>query len=275
MERKRAWLYALAGLLWGVCSLVRPTTQFLPPLIFLLSLLPSYRQWLRPAALLLACFVLVQSPWRLRNMSLPADHAQQNMTAIFLTFGTYPGFMYQGRPETVGYPYRFDPEAERSQQDVPHALAYIVRRFREAPIEMTAWTLIGKPISFLSWSNPDGDHDILIFPVTHNPFDEDRRLRMIREGMFWSHWPLMLFGVAGLCLLAFYPKRLALDGGQLGAARIMAAVFAYALVFHVIGAPLPRYGVPFRPMLFPMALLAVAALWPRRVANGPGDMRRQ
>jgi 4-amino-4-deoxy-L-arabinose transferase-like glycosyltransferase len=266
-ERNRWWAYAAAGLLWGVCSLVRPTAQFLPPLLLLLSLLPRYRHCFRPAAVILACFLLVQTPWRLRNMTLPADHVELNMTAIFLTYGTYPNFMYQGRTDTVGYPYRFDPDAEQSQQDIPHALANIARRFRDSPLEMTTWTLIGKPLSFISWSNPDGDHDILIFPVTRNPFQNDIRLKWLREVMLWAHWPLMLLGMCGLGLLVFAPKRLAIDERQLLAARVTVGVFAYALIFHIIGAPLPRYGAPFRPLLYPIAILVVWAIWHRKSAT--------
>ncbi len=268
MDRKRAWLYVLTGILWSLCSLVRPTTQFLPPLLFLLALLPRYRRaWLRPALVMLAAFMFIQAPWRLRNLSVPENLSQPNMTAVFLNFGTYPNFMYQNDSNTAGYPYRFDPDAEQSQQDVPHALAHIARRFHDQPLEMITWTLAGKPVSFLSWSNPDGDHDILIFPVTRNPYDSDRRLHTIRTGMRWAHWPLMLFGMGGLGLLAFAPKQLALNDSQLMAVRVVAGVFAYALAFHMIGAPLPRYGIPFRPLLYPMAILVVWAIWHRKSAT--------
>jgi 4-amino-4-deoxy-L-arabinose transferase-like glycosyltransferase len=269
MKQKRVWLFALTGLLWGLCALVRPTAQFLPPILFSLAILPRYREWLRPAAVMLACFMLVQAPWRLRNLTLPAGHVQPNMTAIFLNFGSYPGFMYENDPNTVGYPYRFDPEAEQSQQDVPHALAHIAQRFREQPLEMISWTLVGKPVSFLSWSNPDGDHDILIFPVTRNPYEDDRRLHAIRSGMFWGHWPLMLLGMVGIVLLAFAPNRLLLDDRQQLAARVVGGVFVYALAFHMIGAPLPRYGIPFRPLLYPMAILVIWTIWTRKSATPP------
>ena len=60
--------------------------------------------------------------------------------------------------------------------------------------------------------------------------------------------------------------------GQLLAARIVAGVFGYALVFHMIGAPFPRYGIPFRPLLYPMAILTGMALWSLRT-SAPGRKR--
>ena len=260
LQHRRGWLYLVTGLLWGLCSLVRPTTQFLPPLLLLLALLPRYRDLLKPAAVICLGFLLIQAPWRIRNLSVPENPSQPNMTANFLNFGTYPNFMYENDPGTYGYPYRFDPEVVQIQANVKSVLIHVAKLFRDQPLKYSYWYLVGKPIFFLSWSNPDGDHDILIFPVSKNPFHDDSRLSTIRQGMLLLHWPLMLLGLTGALWVLLFPENLGLDLQQQLAARVVSGVFFYALVFHMIGAPLPRYGIPFRPLLYPMAMLILLAL---------------
>ena len=260
LQHPSIWRCLVSGLLWGLCSLVRPTTQFLPPLLLILTLLPGCRAYLRPVAMVLLGFLLAQAPWQIRNLSLPSDLVQKNMTASFLTFGAYPGFMYENDPETLGYPYRFDPNADRDEADVRSALTHIAKRFREKPLEYSYWYLIGKPVFFLSWSNPDGNNDLQIFPLLSDPYSDDARFRAIRAVMLFLHWPLMLLGLTGAFVALFFPGKLGLDSQQQPAARVVAGVFCYALVFHMIGAPLPRYGIPFRPLLYPMAILILLAL---------------
>ena len=51
----------------------------------------------------------------------------------------------------------------------------------------------------------------------------------------------------------------ALDAGQLLALRLCSALVGYGVAFHIIVAPFPRYGVPFRPFLYALAMFALAA----------------
>jgi hypothetical protein len=41
---------------------------------------------------------------------------------------------------------------------------------------------------------------------------------------------------------------------------MVAIVVAYAVGFHIVVAPFPRYGVPFRPLLYLLAMLPLLAL---------------
>jgi len=58
----------------------------------------------------------------------------------------------------------------------------------------------------------------------------------------------------------------------------VSAIVLYAIAFHMIGAPFPRYGVPFRPLLYMLAILLASTPFRRREpaqlenpSSGPGN----
>jgi 4-amino-4-deoxy-L-arabinose transferase-like glycosyltransferase len=259
------WRYALAGLAWGLCSLVRPTMQFLPALFLLAALLlPALRAYRRGAALLLAGFLLAQAPWLLRNQLMPPGPPEPDLMISFLHHGSYPGFMYHDDPASYGYPYRFDPDNERITRDVPSVLADIAGHFREQPLTYANWYLVGKPGKFLSWGIINGFGDIYTYPPIRSPYLEDLRFALIRYAALLMHWPLMLLGLAGAFVAAWRPRALGLDASGAVVARVLAAVVLYAVGLHMIGAPFPRYAIPFRPFFYLLALAMLLAPWRRR-----------
>jgi hypothetical protein len=107
--------------------------------------------------------------------------------------------------------------------------------------------------------------------VERSPYFEEHFFDRVRLLMYWLHWPLMLLGLLGMGLACWRPTRWGLRGDSLTAARLVSVVIVYAIAFHMIGAPYPRYGIPFRPLLFPMALLTLSTLW--RVGTGSSESR--
>lgn len=269
LESRRTWAWILSGLLWGLASLVRPVAQFVPVLILLAVALPRFRTHFKPAALLFAGFLAMQAPWQLRNLSIPTDPNEPSLMVAFLNYGAYPNFMYEGRIESYGIPYRFDPDKARIEHDLPSVLGHIASRFRQQPLTYLRWYLIGKPGFFLSWTNIDGQGDILVYSVARTPYLDDARFHWLRLIALLLHWPLMLLGLAGAMVLLVFPEKTGLDQGQRWAALTVAGIFAYATAFHLIGAPLPRYGIPFRPLLYPIAILVIWVIWNRKSAKPP------
>lgn len=258
----RAW-FAITGALWGLCSLVRSTSEFFPPLLLIaVLLLPGLRRFRSSAMLAFAVFAAVLAPWMIRNQSDSVAKPQSSLMVKALMHGAYPDFMYEGQPESFGFPYRFDPDSEKTARDLPSVLGYISGRFKAKPLAYAKWYLIGKPAFFLSWGNVQG-WDIFIYPSPHSPYLEDARFALIRAISFLLHWPLMILGLIGSMLLWARPRSLALEPSALGAARLVALVVLYALAFHMIVAPFPRYGIPFRPLLYALAMLSLGALWQR------------
>jgi 4-amino-4-deoxy-L-arabinose transferase-like glycosyltransferase len=269
LESRRASMWILAGLIWGLASLVRPVAEFVPVLILLATLLPRFRANIRPAALLFAGFLVAQAPWQVRNLSIPAAPDEPSLMVAFLNLGAYPNFMYEGRPDSYGIPYRFDPDKARNERDLSSVLGHISSRFREQPSTYLRWYLIGKPGFFLSWTNIDGQGDVLIYSVARTPYLDDVRFYWLRIISLLLHWPLMLLGFAGALWILVNPDTFRLQPEALHAARVVAGVFVYALVFHMIGAPLPRYGIPFRPLLYPITVLVVWTIWNWKSAITP------
>lgn len=263
---RRTRMAVAAGLLWGAAALVRPTAEFLPPLVFLATLvMPALRPHRRQATLILIVALAAQAPWWLRNQLTELRPTSDNLTINFLHHGSYPDFMYQGRAETLGFPYRFDPDSSRIGKSVGSALSNIVDNFRTEPLRTARWYFIGKPVSFLSWRIVGGWGDVFTSQPIRSPFLEDRRFSALHALMHAMHAPLMLLGVFGALLAVWNPRWLGL-GGDVTAARVIATIMAYAIALHVIGAPFPRYGIPFRPLMYVLAMIPLAVL--ARVARG-------
>ena len=253
-------LFALTGVLWGLCSLVRPTTQYFPVLLLLaVFTLPALRSYARPALLAFACFIAILAPWVVRNQSVP-EVKGANIMVNTLAHGSYPGFMYENRPETFGFPYRFDPALAEKTQDLPTILKSIAGSVKSDPATYAHWYLLGKPYFFLSLENVQA-FDIYIYPTLRTPYMEDRSFDSMRRITVALHWPLMILGLAGALLLFVRPQVLGLNAASVQSGRIVAALILYAILFHMVVAPFPRYAIPFRPLLFALAALPIGATW--------------
>jgi hypothetical protein len=221
---------------------------------------------------LLIAFLAVQSPWFLRNRLADLDPAQGSLLAWSIHHGSYPDFVYEGRPETLGWPFRADPASLEAESSLGGLARDLEAKFRAQPGRMLRWYLLGKPGALLSWGHIQGQ-DVYVYEATRTPWRERRAFMLIREIAFWLHWPLMLAGLLGAGLAWWRPAWLGLEGDALLAARLVAALVFYALAFHVVVAPYPRYGVPFRPLLYALALTLVAGVLAGRKSKNPGASR--
>jgi 4-amino-4-deoxy-L-arabinose transferase-like glycosyltransferase len=262
----RAWRaggtagWAIAGVAWGLCCLVRPTLQFFPLLLAGAAfVVPALRSQRRGTAACALAFLLVLAPWALRNAGVPAAPGTSLM-ANSIAHGSYPGFMYADRPESFGFPYRFDPDYPTYSRSLGGVLRDVGRRASEQPLRYLAWYAGGKPGWFLSWGNVQAV-DVLIYPVLHSPYYEDVRFVWMRMLSMLAHWPLMLLGLAGAVVACVRPGWLRLDPPPKAAAMLVGAVVLYAVALHIVAAPFPRYSIPFRPLLFALALLLLHGGW--------------
>jgi 4-amino-4-deoxy-L-arabinose transferase-like glycosyltransferase len=253
--------FVLAGVAWAACSLVRSTAQFLPLLLMLLALcVPALRAQRRGALLLFAAFLAVQAPWIVRNRLIPDSGPKQNLMVDFLQHGSYPNFMYEGNPESLGFPYAFDPKLKESTKDLPSVLGNIAGHFRAEPVRYARWYLLGKPAAFLGWDTINGYEDIFEYPPNRTPYLEDPLFVWLRLLALWLHWPLMLLGFGGAMFVAWRPQAFGIvDGRRQMVARFVALVVLYAIAFHMVGAPFPCYAAPFRPLLYTLAVSVLAA----------------
>lgn len=255
----RAWSLA-AGALWALAALTRPTAEFLPPLIAAaVFLLPRLRASRPVAVAMLIAFLLVMTPWSVRNHLVNMRPTSENLTVNFLHHGSYPDFMLEAREETLGMPYRFDPKSAVANASIGGAIHNIAANFRRQPLRNLHWYLVGKPTSFLSWNIVGGWGDIFTVRPNRSPFFEQRGFDLMRRVMRILHAPLMVLGLLAGVMAIVRPHRL-LGGGATISAALVGTVLVYAVALHMIGAPYPRYGIPFRPIVYTLALLPLAWL---------------
>jgi len=258
IRSRNPWTWAFSGALFGLACLVRPTLQPLLPIAALsLLAIPVLRARWREglAAVLVACALL--APWLAYKHSHPA---QPDLLRATLYHGSFPGFMFEDDPRTLGMAYRFDPEASRAMASNEGLLEVVGSRMRAQPLRYAGWYLVGKPIYFLAWDNSaGGTSDAFIYPATASPFRDRPAFRAMHAGMWILHWPLMLLAVATAVIAWLRPA--ALTGiGDLAALRFLATIALGAIALHMIGAPYPRYGIPFQPLLYVLALSGLMGL---------------
>lgn len=274
-KTKRRKAFIAAGLLWGICSLVRPTVLFIPPLLLVATfVVPKLYAWRKFALLMFAGFFFIQSPWHVRNQLTALDPAQGSLMVFTLHHGSYPGFMYEDRPETYGWPFRFAPRGEDAERDLSSALFHIAKKFQEQPWTYARWYLLGKPGFFLSWGYVQG-HDIYVYETPRSPFKDDVLFVTMRAVAYYLHWPLMLLGLSAAFLVWWRPQWLRIENESLLAAKMVSIIVLYAIAFHMIAAPFPRYGVPFRPLLYTLALTLVSALIAGKQRSRPNSRNEQ
>ena len=251
---------ALAGLLWGACALVRPTVQFLPLLFLLLAVaLPALRRFRRPALVSLLVFCAVLAPWVIRNATV--DQPGPSLMVNSVAHGAYPDFQFDNRPETFGFPYRFDPDYPAHIESPQALLAHLGDSFGSEPGRYARWFLVGKPYFFLSLKNVQA-LDIQIYPTPSNPYYERPLFAVIRDFAITAHWPLMVLGLLGVALVASRVRGAPTIAGPTWLpAAIVALVVLYAIGLHMVVAPFPRYAIPFRPLIYALALVPIHALW--------------
>ncbi len=248
----------LAGSAFAYAALTRPSLQyFIVPLAVLMAVHFRRSGGVTRAVALLLGFALVFLPWIVRNVHTIGKPSDDTLMIATLHHGSYPGFLYQDRPETFGFPYRFDPRTSEIGKDMNSVLSEIKRRFLEEPGKHLYWYLIGKPITFLSWNIIAGMGDVFVYPVTKSPYFDNPIFRYTHLLMQVLHWPLVILAMVA-CVWVWLPSAsVRLGAESIFIWRAMALFLAYFVALHMIGAPFPRYSIPLRPLLFGFSVLSL------------------
>lgn len=259
---------ALAG-----AALTRPTVQYLPFVLTAFLILREPREWKRWTGFL-AVFVALLAAWGLRNLAATGAFSDPFAMTATLQHGSYPDFMHDGIRESRGIPYAFD-RAMNPQTPMADTLAIIWSRIQANPGEYLHWYLVGKPLAFFHWQIiPIGSGDpqllatggdIYIYPTLATPYAGNPLFVVTYLLARLLHWPLLVLATLAT-VLAWLPAGRRVFGEALAPARLLALAFAYAIGIHMIGAPFPRYAIPFLPLAWLLAGGLVAALWRRRAA---------
>lgn len=256
--RRFGWGMLAVGITVGLAALTRPVLEYFVPFLIVL-LLVSYprKQALKAGALVVVGFALMWGPWVARNLATLGKAGDDRLMIETLHQGMYPGLMYRGEPASLGIPYRFDPDYQRTDATLETALADISRHWRAQPGRELEWYLIGKPIQLWSWDLvAAGPHaDIFIYRTWRSPYFSNRFYIFTEALMRTWHWPLVILALLGSIFVLLPVARRAYRHETLFILRVIAVLLLYNTVVLMVGAPFTRYSTPFLPLVFGMALV--------------------
>lgn len=244
---------AVAGLLVGLASLVRPVMEYFPLFILLITFIFD-RKHVKEVVLFAGTALLPVIAWKIRNLLTLGVLSDPTLMINALYHGSFPGFMYNNDPATLGFPYRFDPQASQVYEGIGATLSLIFQRAIADPASYLYWYLIGKQFYLWQWSILAGQGDMFIYPVIKTPYSYMTELWGSYRFHYLIHNMWVILGLIGSMVIAINALRYRkLDPVWV----LMSMVVIYAVCMHVIVAPFPRYGVPFKLMLIPVGIFTI------------------
>jgi len=260
----------------AIATLIRPSLQFFPVVMaFLLWLAYGRKTGIKLFAYICLGFVLILSPWYIRNLVTLNKASNQSPMINFLHHGMYPDFRYKQMEKSSRRPYQFDPRSEIIRTDLQSVTAEILKRFGEEPGRHLKWYLLGKPVSFWAWDMIQGHGDMYVYYVSQSPFKTRPLFQWIQKLMKFFHGTLVLLAILGSLIVWIAPRLVGSDPAHLFMARYISALLIYFTALHMVGAPFPRYSVPLRPFQYAMALYALNVILTMKITNAlsskPGD----
>lgn len=262
--KRKSWPFiAGAGCAMALSLLTRGTTLYLAlfilPLFFMKAVCPRYMRVSALSALVIP-IALAHGAWTYRNIGAIGESSDPTLTANFLQHGMYINMMYEGRPETYGYPYRADPLSGEMQGKPGRVLAEIGKRFLDEPARYAAWILVGKPMLFLSWNLTESVGDAFVYAPITTPYGYSTPFFITHRISKALHAPVM--GLAIMAMIVVLWR--AVKGEDVGVAPlVLSTVMLYFIILHAIGSPFPRYSIPTRPIAYGLAMLPLQWLWLR------------
>ena len=258
IKHPSSWFSILLGAIVGIGTLIRPSLQFFPLVMAIMVLLHFGRKkGLKWSLSILLGFVLILSPWLIRNVITLGKVSDKSLMINFLHHGMYPNFKFKQKPDSYRRPYEYDPRSKEIGANVISVLREIKKRFRTEPLRHLRWFLLQKPIIFWSWDTIQGHGDFYVYYVSQTPYSEKMIFQWTHKMMKLLHGPLVVFSLLGSLLAWIYPRPSGLGRGSVYVARFVAVLLLYYTILHMIGAPFPRYSVPLRPFQYGMALFCL------------------
>ena len=256
-QKPSARAFAITGALFGLSVMLRFTLLYLPLLLLpaIAWLLPQRVGWRCACALLLG-FAAIYGPWLARNEIVLGRSGDPKLTTMAVLDGSYPDQMYRERPETLGFARRFDPSATNIRMP-GQAIGRVAENLRTDPLGTLRWYLLGKPIAFFEWRFIEGADDVFMNTVKRTPYRTRSEFIWSHDLMFWLHWPLIALNGLGIAIAGVVAVRRRGDD-EARVWGLLTTVMLFAIAVHVVGYPLGRYSVPFRPLTYVFAMLPLA-----------------
>jgi hypothetical protein len=236
MRSPTAKYILLAGISLGLSTLVREIQHMFILVLGLIGLLIVPKRRLRYIVLFAVAYLLVLSPWVVRN-ALTFDQAFLSERTAYMTYKvTGYGYLSPTYRMLDAEDNDTSPEA-LDMDDLAYAPAQYVRDFTFARREpaLYARILIARLLEL--WAHPNGLHRLpnplrLPYQIGHGA------ILLLAAGGLWvairmKHWPLLAW-----CL-----------------------ILPYITVIGVYFKPNPRYTIPFLPLVFILMATGSSSIW--------------
>ena len=269
IRRRADLLFAASGASFGYAYLINETALLIPFILVGITLVSDGRGYrsavqfpfLRGTVWFLVIFCLFPISWAIRNKTNVPPGASQGKERVLmtLTHGTYPGFVYKD-PAYKYYPYKEDPKQPAYSASFSNFTTIFWERFRERPVRYLTWYLLEKPYYLWSWNILQGQGDVYIYPVVESIYQRLAVVNVTRELMKHLHPAVLVLTLISFPLFWVRYRRKTeglsvTDTPVLPLVTLMVYTFIYMIFFS-----LPRYSIPFRPVLYVCALWSLAVL---------------
>lgn len=253
---------ALCGLLFGLAAITRPVVEYFPIFIFLLVVLFNRRHFKKTLWFLTAAIIPIIG-WKIRNLLAIGQISDPTLMVTTIYHGSFPNFMYNGDPTTFGFPYRFDPDAEKVSSGLKATLSIIWDRANKNLLEYITWYTFGKQIYMWGWSIVNGAGDIFIYPIIKSPYLYLPDMMSSRALHYFTHPFWVISGLAGAVSFSFASLRGKAFQHQPLLVTMCSLLIVYLALIAAVTAPFPRYSIPVKWILFYLSIysLQIIGVW--------------
>jgi hypothetical protein len=172
-----------------------------------------------------------------------------------LYHGSFPGMMYNNDPSTFGAAYKFDPDQEKMSEGVRQTTYLIWQKMKQSPKEYLEWYLVGKQMLLWQWSVLTGSGDIFIYKIIKSPYLYLPDMKATHALHYLIHNIWVVVGLITSFTIMFLNKIKKMRVSYVWI--FMALLIIYIALIHIIIAPYPRYGIPFKLYLIPLCIFGI------------------
>ena len=260
-QRRNAMVLLLAGVTVGLAALTRPVLMYFLPILIVLMAWHCRPGWKKVAGCLSLGFLVIVSPWMIRNYTVLGTTSDKTLTNNALHHGMYPDMMYEGDPRTYGMAYRADHFDTRGKEP-SFVIEEIFKRASAEPAKYAYWYLIGKPMHLWRWLPrrnfvPAPVMMPAIYPTVESPFISNPIYIFLLVVMGAAHGFVMLGAVIAV-IACFSPlMHRYFTPPQILGLRLAALLPLYNTAILAVAAPYTRYAIPFFPYVYVLFILSL------------------
>ncbi len=256
-------LYFFCGVALAATWLVNPVTLLCAPIFFAISHLQTRGagqqetacQW-RVLAALIGPVAFAVLAWTFRGWFSVPENAPDSGSRLLtnLIIGMHSDFydIWRADPRDPNNPATIS--STLIQGSYLNFLSEWWRMFTDAPLKMTYWYTVQKPLLLWDWNIRVGQGDIYVYPVIYSLYNTSKIALLSYVAISAIHFWLLGFALAGVIIAQVEPIKT-----KVGPLAITGLLVYLSLVYIATQAE-PRYSIPLRPIMYLCATYAMARL---------------